>query len=266
MIPVYQDLDQALAAMQKGDFAPHTQVPLPEIGEEDDHWARPLPLIRLDGIPPEAMNLNAEGRQTTGPVRGFGPLWLKTYNIRLTRMDISPEMVVRTWRDNFQSFWPAGTRIYSSGGKGISLGNPALLNLKMPGGLIVAAGIRVIYMDETSFSFMTVQGHLLSAWITFGASKVQGTTIVHVRALLRTSDPIMEMLLRFGGAAQEDTFWHHTLKAIAGRFGVEGYVEQENRCIDRHFQWPEARNIRYNGVMLSSFHMPVLLWRKWTGH
>jgi hypothetical protein len=217
-------------------------------------------------MPPEAMNLNVEGRETTGPVRGFGSLWIKTYSIRLSRMDISSVEVVRIWRDNFQSFWPPGTRIFTSGKAGISVGNSALLNIKMPGGLIVAAGIHVIYVDETSFSFITLQGHILSAWITFSAYDDRGTTVVSVRAFLRASDPIMEMALRYGGAAQEDAFWHYTLKAIAARFGAEGYVEQENRCPDKHFQWAEVKNIQYNGLIRSHLQMPGYLQRKWSGH
>lgn len=266
IIPEYSDLEKAAAAVQVPKSHSIPQAPSMDDGEANNRWAVPIRKISLTDMPPEAMNLNVEGREATGPVRGFGSLWIKTYSIRLSKIAVSPVEVIRTWKDNFQSFWPPGTRIFTSGKAGLSVGNSALLNIKMPGGLIVAAGIRVIYADEISFSFITLQGHILSAWITFSAYDDRGTTVVNVRAFLRASDPIMEMALRYGGAAQEDAFWHYTLKAIAARFGAEGYVEQEDRCLDKHFQWPEVKNIRYNGLIRSHLQMPGYLRRKWSGH
>ncbi|MCK7506993.1 MAG: hypothetical protein MZV70_25005 [Desulfobacterales bacterium] len=46
----------------------------------------------------------------------------------------------------------------------------------MPGGLVLATGLMVIHADDTSFSFMTAEGHILSGWITFSCAKLGDST------------------------------------------------------------------------------------------
>ena len=48
-------------------------------------------------------------------------------------------------------------------------GEVALLNLAVPGGMTLSTGVRVIYADEESFSFMTPEGHMFAGMITFSA-------------------------------------------------------------------------------------------------
>ena len=45
---------------------------------------------------------------------------------------------------------------------------------------------------------------------------------------------------------KEDQIWHHTLRALAARFGVDAIVQQSATCIDPKRQWRNAANIRYN--------------------
>ena len=47
-------------------------------------WAKPTSRLKVQDLPPGAINLNLEGRQLTNPMHGFGQLWRKTYKVRLS--------------------------------------------------------------------------------------------------------------------------------------------------------------------------------------
>ncbi|MGD8753176.1 MAG: hypothetical protein PVG14_17195, partial [Anaerolineales bacterium] len=73
----------------------------------EDAWAKPIDrLKRVEDLPAEAINLNVEGRQLTGMLRGFGQMWQKTYKVRLSGIDLSPQEVVKIWKERFPEFWP----------------------------------------------------------------------------------------------------------------------------------------------------------------
>jgi anti-anti-sigma factor len=226
-------------------------------------WASPIDGLRVEGIPEIAMNINVQGRETTGPIRGFGALWEKKYRLRLNRPESAPEEVIRVWKERFASFWPPGNYVYPSRGAVLTPGTAALLNLALPGGLVLATGIYVIYSDETSFSFISARGHILSAWIIFRAFRDEHPgTIIEVAALLRASDPLFELGFHLGAAAQEDHFWEYTLQAVARAFQTTGAVEQQARCVDPHLQWSGWRNIWYNAGIRSGLAMPGFLLKK----
>lgn len=220
-------------------------------------WAPAVDRVSIRDIPAEAMNLNVDGRQTTGPVRGFGRLWDKTYRLRIADSTLDPSVIVSLWRSEFSRFWPTGNRVYPSRGAAIEAGTAALLNLTLPGGLVLATGVLVFYADERSFSFMTVQGHILSGWITFSAYRQDNATILQVNPLFRATDPLMELSMRLGAARQEDRFWHATLANLAGRLGVRGALSQEDVLIDGRLRWPEYKNLWYSAAIRSSMYMPV---------
>jgi hypothetical protein len=138
----------------------------------------------------------------------------------------------------------------------------ALLNLSLPGGLILATGLMVIHADDTSFSFMTAEGHMLSGWITFSSFRANAATFIQVHPLFRPSDPLMEMGFRLGAAAQEDRFWHETLGNLARRLGTHGEVAQQNILIDPEIQWREFGNIQYSSAIRSALYMPFYLLKK----
>ena len=138
------------------------------------YWAKPVDGLKVGDISSEATNLNVEGRHLSGPMTGFGQMWQKTYRIRLTGADVTPEQVIKGWKENFPKFWPEGNHFY--GDPGIVPGQVAVLNLAGPGGLtapgggpLISTGIMVIYADDESFSFMTPQGHMFAGMITFSA-------------------------------------------------------------------------------------------------
>jgi pyruvate/2-oxoglutarate dehydrogenase complex dihydrolipoamide dehydrogenase (E3) component/anti-anti-sigma regulatory factor len=225
-------------------------------------WARSVERLSTKDMPAEAMNISVHGRQTTSPVQGFGQLWDKKYRLRVSGTKLEPAQIISIWRSEFPHFWPLGNRLFCSGGAAIAPGTVALLNLRLPGGLVLATGLRVIYADDTSFSFITVQGHVISGWITFRSFRENSATIIQVHPIFRTGDPLMELGFRCGAAKQEDRFWHTTLGNLANRLGVQGELEQQDVLVDPHIQWSEFKNLWYSAAIRSSLYMPLYLLKR----
>ncbi|MCB0022522.1 MAG: hypothetical protein M9936_21795 [Caldilinea sp.] len=207
--------------------------------------------------PTGAINLNVNGKHITGPLKGFGQLWQKTYSVRLAGSEIAPTDLIKVWKAEFPNFWPDGNRFYGAAGQ-IEPGDVALLNLSGPGGATISTGILVIYADAESFSFMTPQGHIFAGMITFSSHEDDGATVAQIQALVRASDPIYEMGCRVGIAHKsEDAFWHGTLRSLAARFGVNGIVQQRNSLIDPRMQWSAAGDVWHNAAVRTTLYAPV---------
>lgn len=212
-------------------------------------WAGPVERLHVGDLPSEAVNLNVSGRRLVGPVQGFGRLWQKTYQVRIEAVEA--EAVIATWKAEFGSFWPAGNRFYGPL-TGIAPGEVALLNLAVPGGQLLSTGIMVIYADAESFTFMTPEGHMFAAWITFSAERVESAAVVRIQVLLRANDPFYEVMMAAGGHRKENAFWLATLRNLAGRFGSSDEPTMDQVCVDRRRQWSRARNLRHNAALRSS--------------
>ena len=221
-------------------------------------WADPVARLTMPPVSKKAININTEGRHTTGPVRGFGSLWRRTYAIRLVGAATTPPEVVQAWKERFAGFWPPSGRYYGAD-KPIEAGDVALLNLAGPAGMIIATGIRVIYADGESFCFISAAGHMFGGMITFSAHEDNGASVAQVQALLRASDPLFEMAVRLGIATKpEDRFWQGALKNLAAHFGVEGQpVSQQAVLLDSSLQWSKVKNLWYNAAIRNGLHMPV---------
>ena len=104
---------------------------------------------------------------------------------------------------------------------------------------------------------------MFGGMITFTAYVGDGTTVVQVRALLRSSDPVYEMGQRMGFAVKaEDAFWHGTLANLAAHFGVKGQpVLQEATLFDPTIHWDRAGNLWHNAAMRTTLHLPIRLAR-----
>ena len=227
-------------------------------------WSRPVDRLAVGSVPATALNLNVDGRRLVGPVQGFGQLWQKRYRVRLDGADVTPQQVVATWKAEFASFWPQGNRFYGPI-TSLEAGEVALLNLAMPGRQTLSTGVMVIYADDESFTFMTPEGHMFAAWITFSAAAEREATVVAIEVLLRANDPLYELSMGLGGHRVENAFWLATLRNLAARFGVEGDPTFEQTCVDRRRQWRNARNIRYNAAVRSGVHTvthPWLMFRR----
>jgi len=82
---------------------------LPSDNEPQDaaYWAQ-VSLLQVTRVPTGALNLNVEGQRVVGPLQGFGQMWQKTYQIPLTGAQVTPTVVVKTWKEQFPTFWPKG--------------------------------------------------------------------------------------------------------------------------------------------------------------
>jgi hypothetical protein len=221
------------------------------------HWAKHVTTLRLGEVPPEALNLNVDGKRVVGPVQGFGKLWQKTYRVELRGVEAEPAEVIATWKQAFGSFWPRSGRFYGPL-TSIAPGDVALLNIAVGGGARLSTGILVLYADDESFTFMTPQGHMFAGWITFSAVAHDGVTAAQaqVQVLLRANDPLYELAMPLVLHRQEDRFWRQTLSNLASHLGVaEPRVTTTTVCVDRRRQWRNARNLWHNAGIRSTLYL-----------
>jgi hypothetical protein len=218
------------------------------------YWAQQVSTLKVSHVPTGALNLNVEGKQAVGPLQGFGQMWQKTYRVRLHGASVQPVEVIKTWKEHFPKFWPAGNRFYGPL-TGIAPGEVALINMSMPGGVQFSTGVLVLYADEESFTLMTPQGHVFAGWITFSAHEEDDCTVAQVQVLIRANDPLYELGFRLGASKAEDTFWQRTLTAVAADFKVlEAMVETTIVCIDPKLQWSQASNIWHNAAIRTALY------------
>jgi hypothetical protein len=237
-------------------------------GERDAaNWAPTVDRLSAAGVsgaPVDAVS----GRRLSGPLQGFGQLWQKTFRVRIEDVEISPQELVAAWKASFASFWPKTGQFYGPLA-GIAPGEVALLDVipPLPGAPVrLSSGILVIYADDESFTFMTPEGHMLSAWITFSAFRDGDVTIAQAQALERTSDPFDEVAYMFGVSRMNNTFWSKTLENLASHVGVaEPAVTAQIVCVDKRRQWRHVRNIRYSATLRTARRTLTAPVRKLSG-
>ena len=212
--------------------------------QRQDGWSGPVSKLKVSEVPVGAVNLNVEGRHVTGPLQGFGQLWQKTFTLRLDGADVSPQEVVKTWKENFPRFHAKENRFYTSSG-GIKPGEVVLINASTPGGP-VSTGMLVLYVDNESFTLMTPEGHPESGWVTFSAYEQDGATVAQVQTMARANDPVYELAFIALGSKLQDSIWEAVLRTLGKHYGVQGSVQKQKICIDTRRQWSRARNVFYN--------------------
>lgn len=222
------------------------------MGREEGRWAHPVQRLRVEGLDADAGGLNVEGRRLSGAVQGFGPLWQKTYWIRLAGASVSPEELIARWKDDYPSFWPDYSHLHRALAR-LEPGDVAVIRANQSG-LRLSTGVMVMYTDAESFAFALPEGHIFAGWITFSAHEDGGTTVAQVQPFFRTSDPLYDLMFSLWFNRKEDQIWHHTLLSLARAFGVDGVVQQSSTCLDPRRQWHQAGNIRYNAGVHSAVH------------
>lgn len=226
-----------------------TEVPTME-PKDTGAWARPVSSLATTAVSPDDA---VTGRRVAGPVHGFGQMWQKTFRVRLDGDGTSPRAAIATWKEHFPTFWPQSVKFYAPLA-GIAPGEVALLEISpLPGAPVrLSTGVMVIYADDESFTFMTPEGHTLSAWITFSAYSDDGVTVAQVQVLERPSDPLDDVAYHLGGSRMQSRFWEETLIALARHLGTnEPSVETTVVCVDRKRQWRYVRNLRHSATLHS---------------
>jgi hypothetical protein len=231
-------------------------VEAPKARDDTASWATPSAALRVGEMPAGAINQNVAGRRLVGPVQGFGQLWQKTYRVRLGDA-VSPADVIREWKTNYASYWPTGNRFYAPP-SGLQPGDVALINAVSLGGVQVSTGIRVIYADDESFSFMNAEGHPAAGMITFSAVRDDAGVCAQVQLLIRANDPFYDLMLPLYGHRAEDQMWTKTLASLAAHFGASAAVTMERILVDRRRNWSEAKNLWQNAAIRSGLYMTGL--------
>ena len=235
--------------------APSTTTTSPPNGSRDAaNWAKPVDRLSAAGVVGARVD-SVSGKRVSGPLQGFGQLWQKTFRVELDG-DLSPQEVVATWKERFPTFWPKSATFYAPLA-GIAPGEVALLDVApVPGSPVkLSTGVMVIYADDESFTFMTPEGHTLSAWITFSAYRDGEATVVQAQALERTSDPLDELAYILGGNRMNDRFWRETLANVATAMGTAApKVDVQVVCIDKRRQWRHAGNVRNSATLRTARH------------
>jgi hypothetical protein len=217
-----------------------------------ENWAQPVDAFHVEEVAEGAQKGNVEGRKPTGPLQGFGQLWQKTYEVKIPGP--TPELVISTWKANFGEFWYPTNKFYAPAA-GISPGEVALIGGGR-GPTKVTTGVRVIYADDRSWSYMTPEGHPWAAIITFSAHEDEAAeegetpTIARIHLLVRANDPLYEASFKLYTSRLEDKIWTHTLTQVAGHFGVESpEVVSSVALVDKRRQWGQMSNLWKNSAV-----------------
>lgn len=211
-----------------------------------ENWAKPIESFHVENAVEGAFKGNVEGRKPTGPLQGFGQLWQKSYQVRIPGP--SPEQVITTWKEHFGDFWYPSNKFYAPAA-GIAPGEIALISGGR-GPTRVTTGVRVIYADERSWSYMTPEGHPWAAIITFSAHEGEDQqSIARIHLLVRANDPLYEASFRIYTSRLEDKIWTHTLTQLAAHFGSTESVSITADLVDKRRQWNQFGNIWRNSAV-----------------
>jgi len=217
------------------------------------NWDDGRELIRCPSIPEAVLNL-LRNRPPRAPLEGFGGLRMRTYQVHLQGVSLSPAQIFSTWMDHFPATWPAGN-LFIPCAPALEPGVTAAILLSMPAGMRIITGARIVHRDETSLTLMTLLGHMFAGLITFSVFLEDSTPVMQTQALVSPGDPLFELAFLLGvGQRGEDNFWHAVMSNAARLFGVEASAQQENQTISTNLQWRYFRNIWYNAAIRSIPH------------
>ena len=180
--------------------------------------------------------------------RGSASCGRRRSRVRLEGVgDRRPRQVIATWKAHFPTFWPKARRFYAplSGIKPGEVG--AARHPPVPGSPVkLSTGVMVIYADDESFTFMTPEGHALSAWITFSAHRDGDVASRRRRRSSAPADPFDEIAYMLGGNRHERPI----LAGDAAQPRASRSASPEPDRGDpgglhrRRRQWRHARNVR----------------------
>jgi anti-anti-sigma factor len=254
VMPLFDDLNQALSAAGAGASIPGpggaNKVKFTKestVGVNRGtvvYWAKPVEKLRVTKVPGAASGLNVEGRRPVGPIKGFGQMWEKTYEIRFSDAKRTLVEIAATTKANFVRFQPPQNHFYPSPA-GIVAGETVVIRSAVMG-IPILTGVLVSYADDVSFTFMTPQGHPESGWVTFRVFREANETVCQIQGLARANDPVYEVAFRLHGSKFQEMTWKHVLGSLARHLDVDVPVTMKKRCVAPNLQWSQVGNIRHN--------------------
>jgi hypothetical protein len=265
-MPLFDDLTQALSAAGAGISIPGPgDAKRLEVTKQSTvgvnrgtvvYWSKPVQKLRVTKVPRAVSSLNVEGRHPVGPIKGFGQMWEKTYEIRFSDAKRTPFEITATTKENFVRFQPTQNHFYPSPA-GIVAGETVLIRSAVMG-IPIFTGVLVSYADDVSFTFMTPQGHPESGWVTFRVFRDANETVCQIQGLARASDPIYEIAFRLHGSKFQEMTWKHVLGSLAKHLDVKSPVTMKKRLIGPNLQWSQVGNIRHNAQLWTLGYL--LIW------
>jgi len=245
---------------------------MPQIEPRDTgNWAQTVDTLKVTDVPAGATNINVDGRHVQSPMQGFGQMVQKTFRTRLTGVNMTAAQVMHVWKENFPKFQPPENHFFPSL-QGIQPGSIILIDGKvppfpgMPAIMPVAAGVMILYADDTSFTVMTPEGFPEAGWNTFSTFEENGVVCAQIQPMVRASDPLYELFYRFfGSSQQQDKTWTHVLTALAKHLGADAKVESKKEIIDPKIQWGKWTNIFKNAAFWTVVYLMLSPFR-WIGN
>lgn len=265
-VPVFDKPDLALSAMGvAAGSVPPGEVRTTEVTRDATlgtnrgsvvYWSKPVKKLRVTRMPGAVTGLTVAGRRPVGPVKGFGQMWEKTYELRIADAKKTPFEIAAIMKENFVGFQPRQNKFYPSPA-GIVAGETVLIKSSTMG-IPIYTGVLTSYADDVSFTFMTPQGHPESGWVTFRVFKEAGQTVCQIQGLARANDPVFETAFRLHGSKFQEQIWKHVLASLGRYLGVNAPVTMKKRCIAPDLQWGQAVNIWYDAQIWTLAY--ILLW------
>jgi hypothetical protein len=229
----------------------------------NDGWAKPVHSLDVDEVPQGITAMNIQGRHPLGALQGFGQLWKKTYQVKLSGLQMTPAQVMQVWKEKFPQFQPPGNAFYPPK-EGVEPGKVMFINSPLPvvpprynkpGIVPMMSGVMILYADEESFSVMTPEGFPVAGWNNFSVFEEEGDLVAQVQSFERASDPIYEFGFRLmGGAARQEFIWVYVLTSLARYLGIQAEVSKNRECLDPGLQWRYARNIWQNAGIRTTLY------------
>jgi hypothetical protein len=188
----------------------------------------------------------------SGQIKGFGKMWQKTFWLMIDKPEFTASDIILKLMQNFVAFQVPENFFYPTS-KGINPDPPRALvfiDSATPGG-IVSTGIYVLYVDDTSFTYITPQGHPEAGWITFSAKEENGKIRLQIQGLIRASDPFFEIAYAIAGQAFQEKIWLNVLTQMAKHLGIEDNGQMVKYKPSNSCQWGKFGNIWYNAQLRS---------------
>ncbi len=215
--------------------------------QSDAGWAPYIERIKVTERPEGALIRNMDNRRLQPQIKGFGKMWQKTFWLTIDKPEFTPKDIILKLMQNFVVFQIPENFFYPTS-KGLSPGALVFIDSKTPGG-IVSTGIYVLYVEDTSFTYITPQGHPEAGWITFSAKEEDGKIRLQIQGLVRASDPFYEIAYAIAGQAFQEKIWLNVLTQMAKHLEIEDNGQMVKYKPAGNWQWGKAGNIWYNAQL-----------------
>jgi anti-anti-sigma factor len=251
------DGDEQSGLLSADEIANLKKLKVKEGKQSDAGWAPYIERIKVTEKPEGAMIKNMDNRRLQPQIIGFGKMWQKTFWLMIDKPKLTPKDVITKLMQNFVVFQIPENFFYPTS-KGLSPGALVFIDSKTPGG-IVSTGIYVLYVDDTSFTYITPQGHPEAGWITFSAKEQDGKIRLQIQGLVRAADLFYEIAYAIAGQAFQEKIWLNVLTQMAKHLAIEDNGQMVKYKPADNWQWGRVGNIWYN-AQIRTLPLNITRW------